>query len=284
MSTDKMREALVMARAGLVRYQENCPQTFSECDNEAVEQIDAALSKSEPALEHKPDTGLLGSLGKNWAEDAGHENGNYTNKCNLCDSMFLGHKRRVICKECAVQLNPPYLLKYRKDPAMWNEDILHKPEVSQPVYAYDVPIEGDAGSTELAYAAWYRRNPLPDNAIPLFTSPPDYEELKADNDNLKLRLGEWERVYVRKNTEIESLKLRVAELEAESRTKHEYAMQMLGERDRLQSECDRLRDAAKQALLALHYHTEQTRPIDTSFGAMNVLNAALMPAQKEQEK
>ena len=59
MSTDKMREALVMARAGLIWYHENYPQTFSECDNEALEQIDAALSQSEPAqndhFETQPD-------------------------------------------------------------------------------------------------------------------------------------------------------------------------------------------------------------------------------------
>lgn len=54
MSTDKMREALVMARAGLVSYQENCPQTFSECDSEALDQIDAALSQSEPEVSQEP--------------------------------------------------------------------------------------------------------------------------------------------------------------------------------------------------------------------------------------
>jgi vacuolar-type H+-ATPase subunit I/STV1 len=55
------------------------------------------------------------------------------------------------------------------------------------------------------------------------------------------------------------------------------------ERDRLQSECDRLRDAAKQALLALHFHTEQTRPIDTTVHAMDTLNTALMAAPKREE-
>ena len=127
---------------------------------------------------------------------------------------------------------------------MWNEDILHKPEVSQPV------------------ETWQERAKLA-NDFPCLSGDTVAKYMSEEN---------------------KALKLRVTELEAESRTKHEYAMQMLGERDRLQSECDRLRDAAKQALLALHYHTEQTRPIDTSFGAMNVLNAALMPAQKEQEK
>ena len=42
--SNQLREALVIARAGLVWYQENYPETFSECDNEALEQIDAALA------------------------------------------------------------------------------------------------------------------------------------------------------------------------------------------------------------------------------------------------
>jgi hypothetical protein len=57
----------------------------------------AALSQ-QPA---QPDTSLLGSLDKNWQEDSSHENGNYCCKCSECNCMFLGHKRRVICKECS---------------------------------------------------------------------------------------------------------------------------------------------------------------------------------------
>jgi hypothetical protein len=37
---------------------------------------------------------------KNWIEDYPHENGNYVNKCIQCGEFFLGHKRRVICREC----------------------------------------------------------------------------------------------------------------------------------------------------------------------------------------
>ena len=47
MSQVQMREALVIARAGLVWYQEKYPETFSECDNEALEQIDAALASPQ---------------------------------------------------------------------------------------------------------------------------------------------------------------------------------------------------------------------------------------------
>lgn len=92
-------------------------------------------------------------------------------------------------------------------------------QVIQPVYAYDVPIEGDAGSTELAYAAWYRRNPLPDNAIPLFTSQPDYEALK-------LRVAELEAA-----TEHLGLTPQQAK---DGLSRHKA---LVTERGRLQSEC-----------------------------------------------
>jgi uncharacterized OB-fold protein len=38
---------------------------------------------------------------QNWFEDMSHENGNYVNFCKRCGRYFIGHKRRVICKECA---------------------------------------------------------------------------------------------------------------------------------------------------------------------------------------
>jgi predicted phosphodiesterase len=37
---------------------------------------------------------------RNWPEDFNHENGNYQNKCCCCDNLFMGHKRRPICKKC----------------------------------------------------------------------------------------------------------------------------------------------------------------------------------------
>ena len=37
---------------------------------------------------------------KSWPEDYSHENGSYINQCYLCKSPFIGHKRRVVCKEC----------------------------------------------------------------------------------------------------------------------------------------------------------------------------------------
>lgn len=38
---------------------------------------------------------------RNWKEDYEKENGNYINTCITCGKLFGGHKRRVVCKECA---------------------------------------------------------------------------------------------------------------------------------------------------------------------------------------
>jgi hypothetical protein len=37
---------------------------------------------------------------RNFTEDFKHENGNYENICHTCGNRFLGHKRRITCKEC----------------------------------------------------------------------------------------------------------------------------------------------------------------------------------------
>jgi hypothetical protein len=37
----------------------------------------------------------------NWPEDFEHENGNYANQCKECKMLFVGHKRRLVCKLCA---------------------------------------------------------------------------------------------------------------------------------------------------------------------------------------
>lgn len=37
-----------------------------------------------------------------WTEDATHENGNYQCRCLNCNRLFMGHKRRLICKDCSV--------------------------------------------------------------------------------------------------------------------------------------------------------------------------------------
>lgn len=52
-------------------------------------------------------TGYLASeaVGRDWLEDFTHENGNYECACCICKNSFVGHKRRVVCKSCAL-VNP----------------------------------------------------------------------------------------------------------------------------------------------------------------------------------
>lgn len=45
---------------------------------------------------------------RNWTEDYPHENGNYICFCKTCNNTFIGHKRRILCKECdekAIHIN-----------------------------------------------------------------------------------------------------------------------------------------------------------------------------------
>jgi hypothetical protein len=39
----------------------------------------------------------------NWPEDFSHENGNYQCLCCSCNKVFVGHKRRVVCKQCSTE-------------------------------------------------------------------------------------------------------------------------------------------------------------------------------------
>lgn len=38
---------------------------------------------------------------RDWTEDFAHENGRYQNHCIHCGQLFIGHKRRVGCNQCA---------------------------------------------------------------------------------------------------------------------------------------------------------------------------------------
>lgn len=38
---------------------------------------------------------------RSFPEDYPHENGNYLNSCFECHEPFIGHKRRVVCRQCA---------------------------------------------------------------------------------------------------------------------------------------------------------------------------------------
>jgi len=49
---------------------------------------------------------------KDYSEDFKLENGNYNCHCVECGKIFVGHKRRVICKECE---NEKFDSKLEKD-------------------------------------------------------------------------------------------------------------------------------------------------------------------------
>lgn len=40
-----------------------------------------------------------------WTDDFHLENGNYLNSCLNCKTTFTGHKRRMICRACAKELD-----------------------------------------------------------------------------------------------------------------------------------------------------------------------------------
>lgn len=42
---------------------------------------------------------------KSYQEDFTHENGQYMRTCIECADIFIGHKRRVICKKCGAKEN-----------------------------------------------------------------------------------------------------------------------------------------------------------------------------------
>lgn len=40
---------------------------------------------------------------RDFPEDRAHENGNYSCLCFRCGNTFIGHKRRVRCKQCETE-------------------------------------------------------------------------------------------------------------------------------------------------------------------------------------
>jgi hypothetical protein len=64
----------------------------------AASEIERCAARLESSQAQQP---AQEPMSKDWKEDFEHENGTYQNKCGSCDSVFLGHKRRVVCKVCA---------------------------------------------------------------------------------------------------------------------------------------------------------------------------------------
>lgn len=86
----------------------------------------------------------------NWVEDFSHENGNYENGCIRCKNHFLGHKRRVICKNCYLSS----MLDFYKPPFKKLEHVawVYDSEenfVFQFVREYDSKVNSVEGAIEL---------------------------------------------------------------------------------------------------------------------------------------
>lgn len=62
---------------------------------------------------------------RSWKEDYDHENGQYVNRCHVCELYFVGHKRRVICKSCAVSVS--------KEPEEIAASFVNKMSKQQPI-------------------------------------------------------------------------------------------------------------------------------------------------------
>ena len=64
---------------------------------------------------------------RSWHEDRGHENGNYQCCCVDCGRMFIGYKRRVVCKVCAAApsqsaVQPLSEAQRKQITALWNKE------------------------------------------------------------------------------------------------------------------------------------------------------------------
>lgn len=55
------------------------------------------------------------SSGRDWCEDSHMENGNYICKCIDCGEKFIGHKRRVQCKKCAIKAMESNIEELKKE-------------------------------------------------------------------------------------------------------------------------------------------------------------------------
>lgn len=63
------------------------------------QQVKAALSRAALTPESE---GIARVESRDWTEDFSHENGNYSCQCCQCNQTFVGHKRMVVCKLCAL--------------------------------------------------------------------------------------------------------------------------------------------------------------------------------------
>lgn len=79
-----------------------------------------------------------------WPEDFAHENGKYQNICCNCGVHFIGYKRRVICKVCAVDAPKEVPVSFGGiDFVLTPSMDAPKPEAAQPVSDADKFCDGN---------------------------------------------------------------------------------------------------------------------------------------------
>lgn len=77
---------------------------FVPCDMETVAKGECAYH-NRVSGNYTKEKFAISSLNpeKDWKEDWRFENGNYFCTCMFCKELFTGHKRRVVCKLCAIE-------------------------------------------------------------------------------------------------------------------------------------------------------------------------------------
>jgi len=81
-----------------VEQQEKRIEELEGAHADALSQREGVVVPSAPDPKHPE---------RNWTEDFSHENGNYYCRCYECGCVFLGHKRRGVCKVCSAAPTAP---------------------------------------------------------------------------------------------------------------------------------------------------------------------------------
>jgi hypothetical protein len=70
-------------------------------DGDFNDGYEARIQRAKRKHELKKVEEIFGTFERNWNDDYSFENGQYCNKCMTCGLSFVGHKRRVVCVQCA---------------------------------------------------------------------------------------------------------------------------------------------------------------------------------------
>lgn len=116
---------LVLDRNGYVMHAASWEQAAHDHINDAINEHDLKEAAdwivrpcyTTPPLPEAPDTVRVPpgyrllkdstEADRSWLGDALHENGRYSCCCCECGRMFIGHKRRVVCRVCSLEKDTP---------------------------------------------------------------------------------------------------------------------------------------------------------------------------------